>query len=466
MELEKLTTRLEEAELPTRFLREKKHEIYLVGGCIRDTLLGRETIDFDFAVEGSGLEYAKLFAESLNATFVPLKLDEGRVVYRRRLVFDFSGLGTNKIEEDLRKRDFTINAIAARLEDILQRKWRLIDPTSGVKDLQSKKIRMVSQNSLPDDPLRILRAFRFASQLDFEIDGKTLKAAKANSHLLTRVAGERISCEIFLILQTESSWSYVKKMSDSNILLVLFPELRQMDKLLPRIELLEHSIFCLKELEGILAGERKVGFDKMELQVRSYFEWKRKKPLLKLATLFHDIGKPDTFSADKEGKIHFYGHDLLGEKLLVPILKERLRMSKRETTTITHLVRYHMRPHLLGREKELTQRAMRRFFADLQEEWVGVLLLAVADALATENGDVSKLKRLILQLVRFREEQEEKGKIQRLISGDDLIRELHLEPGPEFREILERVEEEQLEGRISTREEALELLRKMLGESN
>lgn len=464
MKLDPLRAKLEATGLSLEFFVKGNIQVYMVGGCIRDALLGREIVDLDFAVEGSGLEYARSFSEQLGATFVPLKLDEGRVVYKKNWVFDFSGLGTNGITDDLQKRDFTINAMAIELNHVLQGKWRLIDPTSGLKDLQSKKIRMTARESLIQDPLRILRAFRFASQLDFEIDIETRRALKNHSELLTKVAAERISYEFFLILQGESSWRYVKEMSESTVLMVLLPELKEMDKL-PELELLDHSICSLKELEEILVGKRKI-FDELEPRLGSYFEYEKRRPLLKLATLLHDIGKPYTFSTDEKGGIHFYGHDTLSEKLLVPILKDRLRMSRREVITVTRLVRYHMRPHLLGREKELTPRAMRRFFSDLGEEWVGVLLLAFADALATENGDVAKLERLISQLIRFRAQEEVKGRAEKLISGNDLIEELQLEPGPIFRKILERVKEEQLEGNITTREEALELVRKMLGEDS
>lgn len=463
MNLELLQTKLKEIGIPVEYFIEKAHRVYLVGGAIRDALLGREIIDFDFAVEGSGLEYAKSFAHKLGATFVPLKLDEGRVVYKKRWILDFSGLGTNGIEEDLTKRDFTINAMAIELGDLIEKRWRLIDPMYGLKDLKSKRIRMTTRESVIQDPLRILRAFRFASQLDFRIEEETRRTLRIHKKLLSRVAAERISYELFLILQVDTSWGCLNEMGELSILFVLLPELKKMDKLLPEIKLWAHSIHSLKELEEILLDPGRT-FAELEPYLKLYFGWKKRKPLLKLATLFHDIGKPSTISSDDDGKIHFYGHDTLGETLLVPILKDRLRLSRREIGTVTHLVKYHMRPHLLGREEEPTPRAMRRFFIDLGEEWVGVLLLAYADALATENGDVSKLKRLISRLVRFKEEEEKKGEVERLINGHDLIEEFKLQPGPIFRKILERVEEEQLDGRITTREEALEFVRKMLKE--
>jgi len=465
MDLGRLRVKLEEVGVPFELFGNKRSRVYLVGGCIRDAILGREITDFDFAVEGSGMKYAQLFSEKLDATFVPLKLDEGRVVYRKTWTFDFSGLGGHDIEKNLWKRDFTINAMAIELWDLLQGEWRLTDPTSGLKDLRSKRIRMTGEQSLVEDPVRILRTYRFASQLDFTIDVETLRAVSRHKRLLTGVAGERICHEVFLILHTGKSWRWVEEMAESGVLFALLPELDVM-KTCAELDLLHHSILSLKELEAILSGERKTVFGALESELRRYFSWKARKPLLKLATLLHDIGKPGTFSADERGGIHFYGHDTLGQELLSAILKERLRMSKREIETITRSVRYHMRPHLLGREKELTQRAMRRFFTDLGEEWLGVLLLAFADALATENGGVSQLEDLTSRLVNFRREVERKAKVERLIRGTDLIDELHLQPGPLFRRILERVEEEQLEGTIRSREEAMELVRKILEESD
>jgi poly(A) polymerase len=463
MDLGILRAKLEEIGLPFELFGNGGSRVYLVGGCIRDAILKREITDFDFAVEGSGVEYARLFSEKLGATFVPLKLDEGRVVYRKTWTFDFSGLGGHEIEKDLWERDFTINAMAIELWHLLRGEWRLMDPTSGAKDLRSKRIRMTSEQSMVEDPLRILRTFRFASQLDFAIDVDTRKAVRRHKRLLTVVAGERIWHELSLILQTGRSWRWVEEMGESGVLSVLLPEFDAM-RTYPELDLMHHSILSLKELEAILSGERITVFGGMERELRRYFNWRQRKPLLKLATLLHDIGKPPTFSADEKGGIHFYGHDTLGQELLSPILKERLRMSRREIDTITRLVRYHMRPHLLGREMELTQRAMRRFFTDLGEEWLGVILLAFADALATGNGGVSQLEHLTSQLVSFRKKEEKKGKVERLIGGTDLIDELHLQPGPLFRHILERVEEEQLEGAIRSREEALDLVRKILEE--
>jgi len=360
MGLERLREELQRTGIPVEHLAPEKKRVYLVGGCIRDALLGRHIVDFDFVVEDSGINYAEDLARKVGGRFVPLKLDEGRVVYKRSLVLDFSGLGTRKIEDDLRDRDFTINAMAVELQDLLHARWRILDPCSGMEDLSSKVIRTVAEDSLVKDPVRLLRAFRFASELDFVIEGNTMNALKLHRDLIRGVAGERISYELKLILQSDASWKQVDEMGEVSLLVTLFPELREMDTLLPEIELLTHSIASLRELEGLLSGTRE-SIDRLKPWSASYFHWKHRKPLLKLATLLHDIGKPNTLSSDKKGRVHFYGHDMLGEKLLHPILKERLRLSNAEVEAITRLVRYHMRPHLLGREEELTPRAMRRF---------------------------------------------------------------------------------------------------------
>ncbi len=339
----------------------------------------------------------------------------------------------------------------------------MIDPTGGLSDLDAKMIRMSSAQSLVEDPLRILRAFRFASQLDFRIDPETRRAIEEYRESLESVAAERVANELLLLLGADGSWRSIKGMADSRILQSVFPVLQEMDELLPGIRLLEHSIISLRELERIVEGRGESVFDRLKPELEEYFESERKKPLLKLAALLHDIGKPRTLSRTAEdGGVHFYGHDTVGEELLRGFLKDRLRMSKRDVNIVACLVRHHMRPHLLAGEPDLTERAIRRFLRDLGEEWLGVLLLAVVDALATDNGDTVKLQDLVTEVTRFRAEEAKKRHLERLITGDDLIEEFNLTPGPPFKEILDEIEEEQAEGRIRTREEALDFVREML----
>ncbi|HIE05962.1 MAG TPA: HD domain-containing protein, partial [bacterium (Candidatus Stahlbacteria)] len=185
-------------------------------------------------------------------------------------------------------------------------------------------------------------------------------------------------------------------------------------------------------------------------------------PILKLAGLLHDLAKPDT-RFEKDGELHFYGHDSLGSRLVKRICKEDLRLSNLETEMLCRLVREHMRPHLLA-GGDLTDRAIRRFLRDLGDDFIGAMILAWADGKATA-GKTRHLKKLYKRIIIFYRIEQEKAAFKLLINGYDLI-ELGLVPGPIFKRILSAVEEEQKDGRITTREEALDLARSLIKEED
>jgi poly(A) polymerase len=338
----------------------------------------------------------------------------------------------------------------------------MIDPTGGLSDLDSKTIRMTNPRSFLEDPLRILRAFRLCAQLEFEIELETRRTIEGCSRSLENIAAERVASELMILLETDGSWRAIEQMARLGVLQAIFAELEEMDDLPAHIRLIDHSIGSLRNLEEVLEGGGGGVFESIEPWLEEYFESERKKALLKLAVLLHDVGKPRTFTSSENGSVHFYGHDTVGEELLGEVLKGRLRMSRRDVATVRSLVRHHMRPHLLAGEPETTGRAIRRFLRDLGEEWPGVLLLAFVDALATDNGDTARLQRFVTQVAQFKLEEETTGSVERLITGDDLIEEFKMSPGPSFKEILARVAEEQAEGKIRTRGEALDFVREML----
>ncbi len=446
---------------PIRKLPDKDVDrLWLVGGSIRDAILNREILDFDFAVDGNVKKIAKNFASSAKTSYIVLhsEFDECRVVYKKKYVFDFATFRGENIEQDLIRRDFTINSLALRLKDIKDGNFNLIDPKSGLDDLSSGMIRVVDGNSFKDDPLRILRAFRFSSQLDFKIDKSTLTLASQNAESLSKVSKERIMYELFLILENKQSWRYIEEMAELGIFFTIFKDAERLKQTYPELDLWEHSLSTLKELEGLLLND--AFMKKFGLDVGEYLDGK-KIQTLKLGALFHDIAKPWTLSEDEEGTLHFYGHDLLGVKMVRSIFKD-MKLSNREIDAIALLVRHHMRPHLLAREEDLSTRAMRRFLRDIEGEAVGSLLIAYADVVATNNGDVDPLEKLLEKFVKFKREEEKRKEFKRLIDGNDLIENLHLIPGTIFKTILSTVEEEQLEGKIHTKQQALELARKIV----
>ncbi|MCX7757679.1 MAG: HD domain-containing protein [candidate division WOR-3 bacterium] len=424
-------------------------EIYLVGGALRDILLGYTPADFDFVVSGSGIKFAQRFAKETRGALVVLSLedDEARVVINKDLIFDFNGLNTRTLAEDLYRRDFTINALALSLKN----PRRIIDEFEGIKHLKARLIVPVSEQSLELDPLRILRAFRLALMLKFRIDKKLINMATRVN--LSVIAPERISYEFLKITENEQSFFYIKLMYRLGLLQQIFPLAR---KLFDDPVLTHHSLRTYKKIEEVLV--KNSFFDKFPEEKANYFkDFPYRKALLKISGLFHDIGKPDTQFFTSEGDVHFYGHDNLGAKFVAQIGRENLRLSRRQIQMLKNLVLYHMRLHLLATAPMLTDRAIRRFFRDVGEEYFGLMILTYADGYATA-GRTDHLEKTIERMIALKRADEAKKRVVRLITGDDLIS-WGYRPGPIFKVILQELEDLQLEGKIKTKEEGYEYVK-------
>jgi len=420
----------------------QKQKIYLVGGAIRDFLLGIKPNDYDFSVSSSGISFARRVARVMNGAFVLLSEedDEARVV-KDNVIYDFIGF-KGDIREDLNRRDFTINAIAIDLDT-----FGLLDPHNGLEDIKRRNIRPVSENSLFDDPLRVLRGFRFALELGFGIDKKFYKLAKSVS--LENIAGERIGYEFMRIVSAPDSYKFILKMNELGIFLQIFPEAK---KIIEDGFLWGHSLNTYYALEILM--EKGFFKEKFEPEFNQYFSIPRRKPLLKIAGLFHDVAKPDTFLINN-GDVHFYGHDTKGARIVEIIGYKRLKLSRSDVQMIKKLVKEHMRPHLLATNDELTDRAIRRFFRDLGDDYFGAMMLAWADGYAT-GGRTRHLEEKFTRMIELKRADDAKPKVERLVNGYDLIA-LGLKPGPIFKIILQELFDMQLEGRIKTKEEGLKL---------
>lgn len=425
--------------------------LFLVGGAIRDLLLGRKPADFDFAVSGSGVEFAREFARTVRGKLVVLspENDEARVVYRKKLIIDFNGIGNQPIVEDLKRRDFTLNALACELPAANT----IIDPFGGREDISQKLIRPVSAESLALDPLRLLRAFRLALELDFTVDAAVYEQARTTT--LKNTAAERIGTELLRILQTRNSLPYLKKLADLQLWEEVVPELIP---LLKDEELWAHTFRTLEKIEELISQQG--FFSRFAVEWQNYFSYPNRPALLKLAAFFHDIAKPHTRFINESGETHFYGHDSLGAKLTGKICHERLRLSREQTKIVRTLVKEHMRLHLLATAPDPSDRAIRRFFRDLGAEAFGLMLLCYADGWATAGRTVH-LETTINRMIMQKRAEDARVKVKRLITGDDLIA-LGMKPGPVFKVILQELEDLQIEGKIKTKEEGLEYLQAIL----
>lgn len=435
----------------------KKSELYLVGGAVRDFILDRKILDFDFAFQGSGAGLAMSVAKNLGGAFVHLSPDddEARVVVGKELILDFKGFGQS-IEEDLADRDFTINAIAVDVNGILGDGGdiTLIDPFSGERDISRGFIRKVGQNSIVNDPLRILRAYRFAAQLGFRIDPWLVREGEKIS--LEKVARERISYELTQIFSQPDVYSLVNRMILNGLAEQIFP----FPDFWSDYAVRSHSLLVLSRLEHILYHESTLFAPEIGARISEVVSDSHRTALLKLAALFHDVCKPETRMRAEDGTLHFYGHDTKGARRIRWALSKHLRFSNQDTEWVEQIVARHMHLHLIATAPELTERAMRRFMRSCDECAVDIMILDLADGYATA-GRTRHLERTIVKTLELARSDAKRAAFVPLVNGNDLIA-MGLEPGPLFKVILSELEELQWERKISTKQEGLDLVKKKL----
>ncbi len=458
--MRQVLTKSNKKELPKEILGvfEKftlsKFEIYLVGGGVRNILHDETTFDWDFTTNATPNQIQKLYPDSFydnkfGTVGIPIKIGEKEkaieiTTYRTEKGYsdkrrpDEVSWGKN-LEEDLKRRDFTFNAIVIgpKLENNTWNKETLeiVDLFEGKKDFDKKIIRAVGdpEKRFGEDALRMLRAVRFASQLGFIIEKQTLLAIQENAKLLEHVSVERIKIELFKILSSSHK-------ADGYLLL---REAGLAKEILPELE----SMFGVQQK----SPERHHIYDVGTHGVESLRASKSKNPVVNLAILAHDSGKPKTYAKDPETKIiTFYNHELVSAKIAREISK-RLKFSKKEAGLFWVLVRYHQ--FVLSEDQ--TDKAIRRFIKNVGKENIKDMLeLRRADRLGGGAKETSwrfeKFKERILEV------QKQPFSIKDLkVNGNDIIKTLNIKPGPEVGKILKKLFEEVEEDKEKNKREYL-----------
>ena len=459
-----------------RLAQKEKKALYLVGGFLRDFLIGHEKkqVDLDFALKNDAIPFGRRLAKELRAGFVILDRAHGcsRVVYKDKsggfLTFDFVDFRGKDLKGDLLKRDFTINTLALKVPFL---KEGVLDFYGAKRDMALKTIRVVDKTSFDDDPLRILRAFSMSALFGFKIAPATLALIKKKKQSLKTIAGERLRDELFKILDAPQAWKYIRLLDKDGILKEVIPQVRLMHHVKQggyhHLDVWGHSLETVKQLEKLLVQLK----DRHEVSAylnEALSSGRRRKQLIKLAALLHDIGKPKAFEV-KAGKTMFHGHERIG-RIISDTVSEKIKLSTAERFALDTIIFWHLRPGYLADNVVLTKRAIHRYFRDTKEEAVSVLLVAIADQRATRGPLATPESRkrhedVSFSLIdRYFEMLKEKPFV-RLINGTDLIRSLKLKPGPIFSKLLFGVEEAQVESRVRTKKEALALVRQMLAKS-
>jgi poly(A) polymerase len=465
-------------------MQEKSDFCYISGGTVRDWFMGEDSKDLDLTVPDDGFSWAKSLADKLGGTFVPMDEEEdvARVVWQGISV-DFSSFreGTATIEEDLLKRDFTINSMAVVFpvdpDDVRDEtaRPRIFGRHRGMDDLQDKVIRCTSSAVFVSDPLRLLRAYRFTAVLGFNIEPGTRAAIRKHKELLFLVAEERIAYELDCIMSSSRSVSAMEIMHEDGILAELLPELyRGVGVEQPsshHLDVFEHSMTTFQQMIEVQNNPEKY-FPGHGGKLAEYLAVGRRKVLLKWAALLHDLGKPETHEIreDKGGRITFYNHDQEGARLF-EIISARFKWSREDSNYVSKFISFHMWPFHLNnarRKTGLTPKAYLRLVKAIEREFPGLFLLAMADSLAgcgtgkppAMEEDVASLYSEVDRV--YQQKIQPVLESPRLLDGSDLIELFGLEPGPVFKEIFENLENGQVEGEVNSRQEAIDWIREFL----
>ena len=462
------------------------YQAYIVGGFVRNWLLGREIDDIDIAVRGDALEVAKEVAGCFGGKYVLLDEANGvaRVVvtdWEQRVYLDFA-MFSNTIEEDLERRDFTINAMAVEFNDFISGSPHLIDPFQGKRDLEKKLIKAVRQRIFKDDAARLLRAVRLAAELDFKIEPETEQLIKRYSQLIKSVPGERLREELLRILALPHSSDLLRYLDRLNLLTEMIPDLEDLrDVEQPREhywDVFKHSLETVAAIEFLLC-KRDWQYGSSDLlkvipwseEIKEHFDEdisndSSRMIMLKIGGLLHDVAKPQSRTIDATGRMRFIGHAKQGAAK-VSVILNRLRFSSREIKLVEKLVCYHLRPVQMANVGLPSSRAIYRYFRDTGDAGIDVLFLALADYLAARgpNLDIKEWEQhnsLIGYIIAEHQDQQSKLLPVKLIDGHDLISIFGLTSGPLVGKLLRLVCEAQATGEVGSREEALALIRKKL----
>jgi poly(A) polymerase len=453
---------------------------WLVGGAVRDGLLGRKTADLDVVVDGDPARAARAVARAARrAACFALSEDFGswRVVAREGAwQLDVEPLRGGTIEADLALRDFTVNAIAQPIDGGAQ-----IDPLGGAADLRARRLRMVAPGAFAEDPLRVLRLVRLAVELDLEADAETLRYAGAHAQGLRGVSSERVFMELRRIIAARQARRGLELMSALGATAVVLPELDALrgvqQNRFHHLDVHGHTLEVLDRTIEMTIGAG-LGSDELDAcaaEQRPALDALLAEPLadeltrgeaLRWGALLHDAAKPLTRAVRPEdGRVTFIGHDERGADLARAVLG-RLRTSERLRAHVAALVRHHLRLGFLVHEPQpLARRTAFVYLRTCSPVEVDVTLLSIADRLATRGDHAQEAVRahmavargLLGDALRWRTE----GPPRPLLRGDELARELGIPTGPRVGELLEQLLAAQYAGEVTSRESALECARRL-----
>lgn len=439
------------------------NEIYLVGGSVRDYLMGIESHDRDIIVmdedaKNFSLKLQKLF----DATFVPL--DEENKIYRLVMsdkinYIDITNPVGGTIEKDLMRRDLTINAIAVNINS-----GEVVDISGGVTDIKNKCIHCVNEQNFVDDPLRLLRVYRFQSLYNFSIAPETLSAICKYVELIKKPAFERINYEVLRLFSGRYAHVALENMNKTWLLEEIFPFVKELKQVPPNshhhLDLLHHSIETVKQIQEI--------YDNAQDEVKEHldrvdFGGFSRLAHLKFAGFIHDIGKFSTWTIEEGGRHRFIGHDDVGSKLAGAMLK-KMHFSNKQVDYLTKMIKFHIYPSQLMSSPQITEKIMMRFVRKMDANSIDNIILAMADRLSARGPEITDEVvehniNLLTTLMKFYLDVRETLKpLPIFLTGNDVMEILNIKPSPKLGKIMNSLHEAQLNGDVQTREQAVEFV--------
>jgi len=432
-------------------------QVLLVGGAVRDSQPNRQVRDWDLLVVGCTEEAFAMSVYQLERDLGlhpvrPAGFPDTIRLTGHAGIIDCTRMDPDNLKGDLMRRDFTVNAVAQDL-----RTGALIDPTGGLADIRSRLLRAPSADVFTADPVRILRLFRFRAELDFHVEPATVEAAFAHVHLLDRPSGERIREELFRLLALDSGWPALGEMADP-VLTALFPSLAAIldtpQNGYHHLGVFPHTLEVVKHtfhLDGLTAM---LGCPDIALSDED-------RVVLRLAALFHDVGKGETLARNETGMYTFKRHQYVSAERFRQDI-EGLRPSNRLVERVYMLIRRHML-FLNFMLNGYSVRSFRRLINMMRDDTTLLVLLALADKLAARGplaeGSIEQIVTIARDFLALdRAEGEHIRSLPALVTGHEVMKIMELDPSPAVGQVLGRIMERQLDDPSFTREAALALL--------
>jgi poly(A) polymerase len=448
-------------------------DAWIVGGAVRDRLLGRATTDLDLALPVDPRDTARALARATGGTAFRLSSEFGawRVVGPAHAwSVDLVILRDGDIDADLAVRDFTVNAMAEPLAG-----GELLDPHGGRADLDAGVLRMVGPGALAEDPLRTLRAVRIAIDLDLTVEPGTAAAIGREAPGLARVAAERVFAELKQVISSPAVRTGLQLMDAHGITAQVLPELLALRGVeqneFHHLDVHDHTLEVLDQVVAIERDPVAAGFGEHAEAVAAllrepFADELTRGQAMRFAALLHDAAKPSTRTRRPDGRLGFPGHDRAGAEIARTVLR-RLRASEKLVEHVAVLCLHHLRLGFLVHERPVDRRGVWRYLQATAPYAPEVTVFTVADRLATRGRNAEPAIAAHLELAREllgpALARRAEGRRPPLVRGDELARELGLQPGPQLGELLAQLEEDRFAGAISTREDAIARARELAG---